>query len=198
MQLVQVSSSIAELPLASDFDYPNSTNDFPYLYDTSLSEPASLQNTRGPLPLSYSEPKSCPDFSNTEVVDTLTFEHLFPKPPKAFDPRTMRNHKFSLNRKYMLCALRSYPFMMLPGKARSLPGFIHPQSLGYKCKNDRFLNNRLSSQLENCLAIMQMWSVKNKANTQLIWRTIRMEQERVLAEVSSSPPEIHISRRHKT
>ena len=184
MQLVQVGSSIAELPLASDFDCPDSTYDIPYLYNTSLSEAASLQNTRGPFPLSYSEPKSCPDFSNTEVVDTLTFEHLFPKPPKAFNPRTMRSHQFSLNREYMLCTLRSYPFMMVPGKTRTLPAFIHPQSLGYKRKNDRFLNNRLSSPLENCLAIVQMWSVKNKANAQLIWRTIRMEQERVLAEVS--------------
>lgn len=184
MQLVQVDSSTDELPLASNFDCLDSTYDVPYLYDTSLSEAASLQNTRGPSPLSYSEPKSCPDFSNTEVVDTLTFERLFPKPPKAFDLRTMRNHQFSLNRKYMLCTLRSYPFMMIPGKTQTLPAFIHPQSLGYKRKNDRFLNNRLLSPLENCLAIVQMWSVKNKANARLIWRTIRMEQERVLAEIS--------------
>ena len=186
MQLVPTCPTGAELPLASAFDCSDSTSDFLELYETSFSEPTPFQNTRDPFLLSYSQPKPYPDLSSTDAVETLTFEHLLPKPPKAFYPRTMRNHQFSLNRKYMICTLRSYPSMMVPGKTRTLPAFIHPQSLGYKYKDDRFSNSPLSNPLENCLAIMQMWSVKNKGNTQFIWRTIRMEQERVLAEVRRS------------
>lgn len=152
-------------------------------FETSIPS----QNTRGPLQLSYPNPTT----RSTGVLepeieeDIFTFSQLLPKPPRGFFPRTTRNQQFSLNRKYMITTLHSYPFAMLPGKSQKLPAFIHPQSLGRGSKN---VPGGGDSPLENCLAIVQMWSVKNEANSKLIWKTVRLEQERLSSEVCRSFP----------
>jgi hypothetical protein len=183
MQLVQTSQNGFEGPLSSSPEYPGSNSVLPDIYDMSFSEPISSQTMRDPLLLSYPTSTSSSDSLYPDVEEALTFDHLLPKPPKAFDPRTVRNHLFSLNAKYMICTLRSYPLRMLPGKPRDLPSFIHPQCMSYISRDDRMIHDSHSSPLENCLAIMQMWSVKSKGNSSFIWSTIRMEQERLLSEV---------------
>lgn len=188
MQLVQAGQNGIELPFARSLENCGPASTLPTMLNMSYPDPISSQNNRDPLLLSYSEPNPSVPFLNSEVENIPTFDHLVPRPPRAFSPSTMRNHQSSLNMKYMIRTLRSYPFTMLPGKSRSLPAFIHPQCISYGSKHDGVIRNSLSSPLENCLAIMQMWSVKNEANATFIWRSIRMEQDRLYSEVCSPFP----------
>jgi hypothetical protein len=122
----------------------------------------------------------CKDFGYVQLLDNLLQNQTSVKSPRAFLPKTTGETQFSLNKKYVLCTLRSYPYMMLAGKI--LPPFIHPKSATNN-SDDPLDDSKLLGPLANCAAIVQMCSVKNKTNTVFIWKTIRMEQERLLAEV---------------
>ena len=74
--------------------------------------------------------------------------------------------------------------MMLPGQG--LPPFIHPY-YGYGVDtsgNEIAAHKSGQAPIANCAAIVKLYSAKNKDNIVFIWRTIRAEQERLLAEVS--------------
>ncbi|KAH8684915.1 hypothetical protein BGZ60DRAFT_398670 [Tricladium varicosporioides] len=120
------------------------------------------------------------DFSNFNHVGFSLLDELVPRPQKAFWPRKKGDSRFSLNRHFVLCTLRSYPHQILPGK--SLPPFIHPQSLINSTQEDGVIQKSLPVSLAACAAIIQMCSVKDESNALFIWRAIRMEQERLSAE----------------
>ncbi|KAI9742856.1 MAG: hypothetical protein M1818_003585 [Claussenomyces sp. TS43310] len=154
---------------------------------TYMRDPAAqtVSQYMSPSPrLPYSEPSSFMDSSNIEIVDALLFDHITPKAPRAFWPRAVRDHQFSLNRSYVLCTLRSYPHMIL--STQNLPPFIHLQCLIDIPRDDGVIHKSLPGSLATCAAITQMWSVKNESNAVFIWKAIRMEQERLSAEVRIS------------
>jgi hypothetical protein len=105
------------------------------------------------------------------------------KPPKAFWPRRARHSQLSLHRRFVISQLRSYPEMMLPGA--NLPPFIHPLSLTSP-SGDILVHKSMPNPLAICAGIVQMFSAKNKSNCRFCWKTVRMEQERLAAEVK--PP----------
>ncbi|OKL57466.1 hypothetical protein UA08_06932 [Talaromyces atroroseus] len=103
-----------------------------------------------------------------------------PAPPvvRSFWPRKMPFRDLSLNRKYVLVNLSSYPRMMLPESKDSAPPFVHSQSLVKNLLDRKFE----SDSLARCAGIVAMWSVKNKDNSVYIWRAIRSEQERIFQQ----------------
>ena len=122
-------------------------------------------------------------------VDTgFTLNYITPKPPRAFLPRQVRDRSSLLNGNYVMCALRAYPFRIIPGQ--ELPPFIHAY-----CSADtsRGFENSLPRPLAACAAIVQMFRVKNKSNAVFIWGVIRMEQERLAAEVRHSAGYIQVT-----
>ncbi|RDL36292.1 uncharacterized protein BP5553_05644 [Venustampulla echinocandica] len=102
---------------------------------------------------------------------------ISPKPPKSFLPNRDHDQKLQLNRRYIGCVMRSYPSMFLENK---LPPFIHHSCLSNEPNSS--LHTSLPGPLSICAGIVQMFNVKNKSNTGFIWKTIRMEQERLAAE----------------
>ncbi|KAE8445396.1 hypothetical protein EG329_013409 [Mollisiaceae sp. DMI_Dod_QoI] len=106
------------------------------------------------------------------------------KSPKAFSPRSFHNRQLLLNRNFVLCTLRSYPSMILLD--RDPPPFIHRYDvLGMdKSGNKTSAHKFPPAPLQNCAAILRWYNMKSRDNVIHIWRTIRMEQERLLAEYS--------------
>ncbi|KAG9231563.1 hypothetical protein BJ875DRAFT_113309 [Amylocarpus encephaloides] len=139
---------------------------------------STIQNQSRPQH-SIFEVDSPMDVSNIDFADTSWLSPIMPRAPKLFGQRK-RDNQLSLNKNYLLCSLRTYPHMMLPGK--SLPPFIHPTSMIDMQREDRTTQKTLPGPLANCAAIVQMYSVKNNSNAVFIWKAVRMEQERISAE----------------
>ena len=131
--------------------------------------------------LPHLDPDSFTDISNLEIEDALLFAPIFLKAPKAFWPRKALDRHFSLNKNYVLCTLRSYPYTMAPGE--TLPPFIHPECSADFSRDHRMGRKPLLEPLATCMAIVQMCSLKDDSNAIFIWKTIRMEQEKIAAEV---------------
>jgi hypothetical protein len=68
--------------------------------------------------------------------------------------------------------LSSYPGMML--RKETFPPFIH---------SSYCLHGQMPQPLANCMSIVQMFSTRTPASNEFVWRTIRMEQERLWVEV---------------
>ncbi len=130
-------------------------------------------------PLFNGQPRSTSPLS-FDAMNSLNVE-IIPRPSTAFQPRKIRSHRSSLNRHYVVCALRSYPFLILQNKI-STPPFIHPQTFELN-GDDPTKYKTLPEPLAVCSGIMHMWSVKNKYNSVFIWNAIRTEQAKLSAEV---------------
>lgn len=123
---------------------------------------------------------SSPIFASYQPKDSGPFYRLYDQPApntrKAFALRKPSNNQFSLNRSYIMCTLPTYPSMLLPSNDDGLPPFIHPH-----------FNSRkgLPGPLATCVTIIQWISVKNKDNVLFIWGCIRMEIDRICAQVCS-------------
>lgn len=163
----------------STWNFENTDLIFPYL--ESVPAQTVSQYPRSSSPVMGFVPRLSMDYPSSEIMDAILYKPVVAKAPKAFRPRTVRDHQFSLGRRYLLCTLRSYPHMILPGKP--LPPFIHPHFLTEVSGDGGVTHTSLPRPLANCTAIMQMCSAKNESNVTFIWRAIRMEQERLSAEV---------------
>jgi hypothetical protein len=118
----------------------------------------------------------------TESMHHVEIEQFFAVAPKTFSARKAPSCNLSLNHNYVLCTLRSYPHRML---STSLPPFLHHNNRHRGFRTGYLATHEAKPPpLEVCTAIVQMCSVKNKENTPFIWKTIRLEQQRFLAEVS--------------
>ncbi|CZR68147.1 uncharacterized protein PAC_18046 [Phialocephala subalpina] len=121
-------------------------------------------------------------FSNLGSINALELQQFIPKVPKAFAPRSFQNDQLSLNRRFVLCTLRSYPSMMLSGDP---PPFIH-RYYGYGVDTSA---GNLTTQvarpapLKNCANIVLWFTKKDKDNIRFIWNTIKAETERLLKEL---------------
>jgi hypothetical protein len=129
------------------------------------------------------DPTRSPDFSFMDfsiLSPSLWIEPVL-RAPRAFLPKPLHYHQLSLNRKYVICAVSSYPQMLLPGK--SMPPFMHPQCLVEEPDQEGRVTRSFPEPLAKCAGIVAMWSVKNRNNGVFIWRAIRAEQERLSEEV---------------
>ena len=158
---------------AYDGDWAKNTSAMQY---ANVLEPDFSKSPRYPpdaFELSFPPYSSTGFLTNSLYSSYLDFDQLVPRIPKAFQARKVANRHFALNRSFVTCKLRSWPYLMLPNKG--LPPFIHRH--GAKKRTTR------QDPIEICATIVQMCSMKNKDNAAFIWRTIKMEQERILAEV---------------
>jgi hypothetical protein len=191
---VDTISTYTELAFSHAHGYSDSVSVFPNEFELNLPQSPSDKEVRPSVQVRpQDEPRLRLGFSNIEYSSAFGFDEIIPKVPKAFSARRAQKCQLSLNRSYVLCTLKSYPHMMFPG--RNLPPFIHP-FYGYGVNasgNEIAAHKSAQGPIANCAAIVKWYSVKNNDNTVFIWRTIRMEQERLLAEVGSSTPCLHDS-----
>lgn len=103
---------------------------------------------------------------------------LMPRAAKAFLPKRSKWDQFSMMTKFLLSTIRQYPGMMLNGTAP--PPFVHHLCFASTETN---VNNLLPGPLLRCAGIVALWSTKNSTNGHYIWKIIRIEQRRLLAEV---------------
>lgn len=64
------------------------------------------------------------DFSRPWSLESSSDRASSLRAPREFWPKRVRYQQLSLNRKYVICTLSTYPHMMLPGKG--MPPFISP------------------------------------------------------------------------
>lgn len=121
------------------------------------------------------------EFSDeTDSVTQESLTTLFPRPLRLFVPECFAKSRNPLVQRYLLCALRSYPVMMLRGQN---PPFIHPHTLFDNPGEYQSRQTFKAGPLAVCNELLQMFTMKNQDNVVQIWRAIRMEQERLLSEV---------------
>ncbi|KAF1971539.1 hypothetical protein BU23DRAFT_470448 [Bimuria novae-zelandiae CBS 107.79] len=77
----------------------------------------------------------------------------------------------------ILHTLKSYPQMIL--RDNTLPPYIHPHLV-----SPDFGNNDMEP-LNNCISLMQMISREVQGSKKLFWKNVRLECDRMIAEVSS-------------
>lgn len=110
-----------------------------------------------------------------EYGNFISFSALGNQPifqvPRAFKPRMVKCRQLSLNKKFVMCTLQSYPQMLLPGQEP--PPFLHTSQ------------EDLPGPLATCSGIVALWSVQNKNNSAFIWRSIQGEQVRLSEQVCS-------------
>ena len=75
----------------------------------------------------------------------------------------------------ILHTLKSYPLMML--RDGTLPPFIHPHLISSAAENNNM------EPLTNCISLVHMLSSRTHGSRKLFWKNVRMECERLCAEV---------------
>ena len=103
--------------------------------------------------------------------------------PRLFLPRKFSTGSSLLTTKYLVAVLHSYPRFMMNNSI--FPPYIHsytPKSNGgdSNCNEDR---KRTPESLAICSSIIQMALNKTRESHAFIWRTIRLEQQRLYEEV---------------
>jgi hypothetical protein len=90
---------------------------------------------------------------------------------RALPEKPLNKASAQIPSKLLRRILGSYPEMML--RTDTFPPFIHPR-----------LFAQLPEALVNCMSLVQIFAHKTRENSRLLWRTMRMEQERLWIEVS--------------
>ncbi|OKL60207.1 hypothetical protein UA08_04905 [Talaromyces atroroseus] len=152
--------------------------DYPEAIDTG-SRDRLLQSIRSSI---VETSGSAVDISQYQLETDVYSYQILSSVPRVFAPRSIGGHKSSLHRSYLLCALRSYPQMMLRGQS---PPFIHAQSISDDSDDLQLRNNSTTpGPLAVCGELLRMHTMKNEDNVVQIWGAIRREQERLLMEGS--------------
>lgn len=163
-------------------EYFGSTTDLPEYSSMSSAQFTSDEEVQHSTNGSSDGLNSPTKWRCTSSISIDEFEHILPNTPKVFSARKPPSGSMSLSRKYVLSTLRSYPYRIL---SPSPPPFLHQENRRRGSQAGNLVTHGSQpASLEVCAAIVQMCSVKNKENTPFIWRTIQMEQQRFLAEVS--------------
>lgn len=110
------------------------------------------------------------DFNNTPLIYPLVNNF------RAIPTRNIVKTGSEMSVTFVRQILSSYPGMML--RRETFPPFIH---------SSNFLHGQMPQSLANCMSIVQMFSTRTPASNGFVWRTIRMEQERLWVEVRPSP-----------
>ncbi|KUJ14516.1 uncharacterized protein LY89DRAFT_736549 [Mollisia scopiformis] len=159
------------------------------LIPVELSASSHSPSDSNVRPLIDEQPGLPTDLLRIETMSTSEFENIIPRVPTAFSAREIEHNQLSLNRRYVLCTLKSYPYMLLPG--RNLPPFIHPyHAYGLKdSDNNSQVRKYTQPPIQNCAMIIRWHSADDKNNTVYIWKTISLELEKFSKECPENSDE---------
>jgi len=125
-----------------------------------------------------------PPFENVLTIQQpqSSFPFEFPsistqETSRSFLPRSLEKNGAQMSAYFILQILSSYPEKML--RVETFPPFIHPRCFSFRPD----ANNALRESLVNCMSLAQMFKVRTKETNKLLWRTIKMELERLCVEV---------------
>lgn len=72
--------------------------------------------------------------------------------------------------------IASFPFMMT--RPETFPPFIHP-----RCYDNLSGSTDLPEILKDCMGLAHMFKTKRSESNRVFWRSVRMEQEKLFAQV---------------
>jgi hypothetical protein len=157
------------------FDWP--TTDMQYTDFLNLS----TETIEQPIIMAYPTP---PSHSTPLEEQTIQGRHIvLSKSPPIVRPPTRFARSFMLKSgngsqriaTLTLHTLRSYSRSML--RSHSLPPFIHPEVIS------GVFDDKELEPLSNCISLVHMISSGVRGSRKLFWKNVRLECERLLAEV---------------
>ncbi|KAH8429244.1 Zn(II)2Cys6 transcription factor domain-containing protein [Aspergillus melleus] len=95
-------------------------------------------------------------------------------------PLPMSSPAAQCNANYIIQMLRPFPQLMV--QKATFPPFIHP-SYYKRCTDSH--SPVLQAPLANCMSIAQMFVPRTQETKPFVWKTIRMEQRRLLSEMET-------------
>jgi hypothetical protein len=98
------------------------------------------------------------------------------KPPKVLGQRSLETPQAQMATMMLAQIIASFPYMMTNKK--TFPPFIHPRS-----SEDSRGGNELPEILKDCMGLAHMFHTKKKESNKMFWRSVRMEQEKLYAQV---------------
>jgi len=135
------------------------------------------------MPLLASDSLALGEAIITPNMPSHIFNHSIPPVPTITERSLVLKPKAQKGGPHRVAALilhmlKSYPQMML--NDISLPPFIHPHLTSPE------FGSKDMETLTNCITLMQMISPKVQGSRKLFWKNVRLECERVCAEVRST------------
>lgn len=153
------------------------------LWDPQTHEKAVLHSSsQSPSTFPYPTPSSVWKAQTQQNV--AFFNVLIPASPdynvRSLTKRTRLKTGGTRIANLMIHTLKSYPTMML--RYNDLPPFIHPGSISSEVENNDM------EPLTNCISLVHMISNSVRGSRKLFWKNVRLECERLCAEVSKFWP----------
>jgi hypothetical protein len=105
------------------------------------------------------------------------------KSPKVLYPRMAASPRQQMAMVMVRNVLESYPHMMM--RKETFPPFINA-----RCHDYTVGAEDIPEALKDCMGLAHMFATRTPESSNMIWRSIRMEQEKLLAQVHI-PPNFH-------
>lgn len=154
-----------------DIGFANFLN--PQAYDETVQYPSSGPSSlvRHSIPstdqiVQVQQAISSPNVS-IPTISTYTRRALIQRPKRMAMQQSIANLIF--------CTLKSYPLMMQ--RHNTLPPFIHPRLMSSDVENNHM------EPMTNCINLVHMISRGVQGSRKLFWKNVRLECERLCAEV---------------
>lgn len=151
-----------------------------------LSAAGAAANLGAPLPLTPSSPYLDMinfGFDNDSIASAgrLQFRPISPmslqwKSPKVLGKRTTDTPQAQMATMMLAQIIASFPYMMT--NKETFPPFIHP-----RCHDYSQGRNEMSEILKDCMGLAHMFVTKKRESNKMFWRAVRMEQEKLFAQV---------------
>ncbi len=173
----------------ADFLNPQTTSDETVQSPLAASKSPSYSllhhaTSPGPSPpvrgqkLQQQQPDVIPAPSLPAEIPFYTLRSMVHRPIVTTGPRRIAN--------LILHTLKSYPLMIMGShgnKQNSLPPFIHPLLASADLRADVLEINDHMEPLHNCMSLVHMLGHGFRGSRKLFWKNVRMECERLCAEV---------------
>jgi hypothetical protein len=101
------------------------------------------------------------------------------KPPKILDRRSLDTPQAQMATMMLGQIIASFPHMMT--RQDTFPPFIHPRCYDYSSGS-----NDLPEILKDCMGLAHMFHTKTRESNKMFWRSVRIEQEKLYAQVCSA------------
>jgi hypothetical protein len=108
---------------------------------------------------------------------TYSLQYPFEDSSRCMRRRKLINPHVQTHATLIIQILSSFPAMML--RKETFPPFIHPRSFSSVPGKEY----EMPEALVNCMSIAQLFKTRTKENSRFLWKSIRMEHERLWHEV---------------
>jgi hypothetical protein len=131
-------------------------------------------------------PTQCCSYPFLEFGPSIPQSIYPPETARPLVPRSMKKDGAQMSAFFLSRIFSSYPEKMM--RKETFPPFIHPRFFSFGPGENNI--DPLPEALVNCMSLAKMFNGRTKESSKLVWRTIRMEIERLRVEVSTVVTEV--------